>query len=284
MRQNTINLQVKQASKEDIIEAHAIPALGHKEAGKLAKAELECTLDRLESLSGDDWSQPTACTLWDVRDMAAHLAGACAGFASWQQFKRLYLQNPYIREAEMAIDGINRLEVEDRAGDPPEEIIAELREVGPRAIRTRQRLPWLLRSLPIPFGPPLGTVPVGYLTDLIYIRDMWMHRVDICFATGRSMTFTPGHDDRIVALVVRDLEKKLRGQLKKPLLLVLTGPAGGVYRFGQGEPAAEIRMDALQFNNLASERMTTQEAQAHVQIQGDRDLANGFLEQTEVPY
>ena len=49
------------------------------------------------SLSDEDWGKPTACTLWSVKDVLAHQAGASAGHASWHEFKRQYLQNPYRR-------------------------------------------------------------------------------------------------------------------------------------------------------------------------------------------
>ncbi len=186
-----------------------VAGLTHSEAGAMAAHELQRTLVLLDSLEGEDWEQPTACTLWNVRDMTSHLAGACAGFASFAEFRQQYLQNPYLRQAEMSIDGINQRQVEDRAGVAPDDLIAELRAVGPKATRTRQRLPGLLRALPVPFGPPLGTVPVSYLTDLIYTRDMWRHRLDICQATGREMEVTAGHDARVTALVVRDLARKL---------------------------------------------------------------------------
>ena len=100
-------------------EARSIRKLGHREAGYLATVELDRTLSLLETLSGDDWQQPTACTLWNVRQLTAHLSGACASHASWAEFKRVYIQNPYIKEAVIPIDGINRREVEDRADASP---------------------------------------------------------------------------------------------------------------------------------------------------------------------
>ena len=72
-----------------------IPKLTHREAGVMATQELERTLAVLESLDGDDWHQPTACTMWNVWNMVSHLAGACAGHASWAEFRRQTLQNPY---------------------------------------------------------------------------------------------------------------------------------------------------------------------------------------------
>jgi hypothetical protein len=53
------------------------------------------------------------------------------------------------------------------------------------------------KRLPLPL---LGMVPLGYLTDLISTRDMWMHRLDICRATGREMVLTSRHNGRITAL------------------------------------------------------------------------------------
>jgi len=267
-------------------EARHIPKLTHGEAGGLATAELERTLALLETLSTEDWPRPTACTLWKVQELVSHLAGACAGHASWAEFKRQYVQNPHLPEAAVKVDGINRRQVEDRAGATPTALITELREVGPKAIRTRQRLPWLLRIIPVPFGPPLGTVPIGYLTDLIYIRDMWMHRLDICRATGREMTLTAAHDGRIVALVMRDLGQMLHPELKERRIRVeLTGPAGGTFDFGRGSvPSATIQMDALDFNWLASGRMTADEAMSEVLTRGDTEQARWFLAHTEVPY
>lgn len=267
-------------------EAKGIPNLTHVEAGVLATAELDRTLALLESLSTEDWQRPTVCTLWNVRELAAHVAGACAGFASWAEFKRQYIQNPYMAQAAVKVDGVNRRQIEDRAGASPAALVAELRQVGPKAIRTRQGLPWLLRVLPVPFGPPLGTAPIGYLTDLIYIRDMWIHRLDLCRASGRDMVLAPAHDGRIVALVMRDLGRLLAAEITaSKIRLELTGPAGGIFDFGRGpDPVTTIRMDALDFNWLASGRMTPAEAISHVVTSGDADQARWFLDRAIVPY
>ena len=143
-----------------------------------------------------------------------------------------------------------------------------------------------MRAIPVPFGPPLGTAPIGYLTDVIYLRDMWMHRLDICRATGREMKLTPEHDGRIVALVMRDLGIKLQDQLGERWIRVeLTGPAGGTFDFGRNSlPSATIQMDALDFNWLASERITPDEAMANVTAFGDADDVKWFLSHSDAPY
>jgi uncharacterized protein (TIGR03083 family) len=274
------------AAQGNAVDAGRIPALSHAEARQLAHEELERFLALVERLQPEDWERQTACTQWTVRDMLAHVTGACAGYATWGQFRRQYVQNPYLKEEAVAVDGINRRQVEDREQCGPADLIAELRVVGPKAIATRQRLPWLLRIIPIPFGPPLGTAPISYLTDTIYIRDMWMHRLDICRATGRPFDQDAKHDGRIVALVMRDLATNLFKRGDSSLVYALAGPAGGSYHVGNGTPQATIHMDVLDFNWLASGRTTGTQALTAglVRIEGDREVGHIALTHTSVPY
>lgn len=274
-------------SQSVVQDASQIPALKHRDAAALATTELERFLALVSNLKEDDWHKPTYCTLWDVRHILAHQAGCYAGFASWAEFKHQMSGSSKPAPGQLQVDLLNSIQVGDRADKTPAELIAELREVGPKAIRTRQRLPFLLRAVPFPFGPPLGTVSIGYLTDMIYSRDTWMHRIDICRATGREMVMTPEHDGRLLALVVRDLAKALRPHLhNQSVIFELTGAAGGTYQIGKGGAAATIRMDMLDLNVLASGRITAQDAlaQGWITIAGDKTLAHRVLELTNVPY
>lgn len=266
-------------------QAHALPALTHAEAAVLAQTEYARLLAVLETLAGDDWQQPTYCTAWTVRDMVAHLAGACAGWSSWAEFRRQVIQNPFLKETNMTVDGVNKRQILDRAGRTPDELVAEFRQAAPKATRTRQRLPAPLRNLRIPFGPPLGTMPLHYLTDNIYTRDQWMHRYDLCAATDKPMVATPEHDGRIVALVVRDLAQMLDSKLEHPVQLVLTGVAGGVFHLGPtGEPVCTVTLDVYDFNLLASGRISPAAAESRMAATGDSARATAFLAQVTVPY
>src|SRR5919109_5153944 len=73
--------------------AHVAP-ISRAEARVLAEAELDRFLALVESLGPEDWAKPTACTLWNVRDILAHQAGAYAGYASWREFRRQLGQRP----------------------------------------------------------------------------------------------------------------------------------------------------------------------------------------------
>ena len=263
-----------------------IPKLTHTEAGQLALVELTRFIALLELLDAADWQRPTMCTAWNVRDILAHQAGAYASSASLAEFRRQVIGNPYIKEAAMSVDGINRRQLEDRSDRSPQALLNELRDVGPRAIANRQKLPGILRALPIPFGPPLGTAPLQYLMDDIYLRDTWMHRCDVCVAVGREMVLTPAHDGRITALIVRDLERILRPLVHGGgVVLELTGPAGGAWRLGQ-DAAVTITLDAIDFHILASDRATAVAllADGKIRLSGDADLARYVLEHVSVPY
>jgi uncharacterized protein (TIGR03083 family) len=183
------------------------------------------------------------------------------------------------------LDALNQIQVDDRSTATPADLLAELREVGPRAIATRKRLPVIVRAMRLPL-PLLGVVPLGYATDLIYTRDMWMHRLDICRATGREMVQTPQHDGRITALVVRDLARTLTPKLAgQAVVYELTGSSGGGFRLGaKASPTARITMDALDFHLQASGRLKADELSSHASWSGDEQMARLALDDTQVVY
>jgi hypothetical protein len=74
---------------------------------------------------------------------------------------------------------------------------------------------------------------IGYLLDIIYNRDLWMHRMDLARATGQPFQ-AGGRDRHIIEHAVRDLAQTWPAA---PVTLELTGPAGGTWLIGSGEPA-----------------------------------------------
>ena len=274
--------------RPDLAYAGAIQPLTHSEAIAIARLELDRFLALVTILSDDDWEKPTSCTLWNVRQILAHVTGAAASYARWSEFKRqnsLKVQRPYRMSGLSFLDSLNQIQVDDRASATPGALIDELRTVGPRAIATRERLPGLLRAIRVPL-PELGFVPIGYLTDLIYTRDMWMHRFDICRATGREMIQTSHHDGRITALVVRDLAGKLTPRLGgRAVAYELTGISGGCWSLGENvKSIARITMDVLDFHLLASGRMPADKLSSHTSVKGDEQLSRLALDTTQVPY
>ena len=121
--------------------------------------------------------------------------------------------------------GANEVQVRDRSGLDPARLTARWDRAVPRALKGRCRFPPFLRPVRIGFEAPLGKRPLGYLMDIVYTRDVWMHRIDICRATGRQPVLTAGHDGRLIADMVADWAATHH----HPFSLRLTGPAGGSY-------------------------------------------------------
>jgi uncharacterized protein (TIGR03083 family) len=143
---------------------------------------------------------------------------------------------------------MNELQVRERADCAPGQLREELAEAAPRAVRARARLPRMIRALPVPFGPLLGTEPLGYLYDFILTRDAWLHRIDVCRAVGHTSELTPDHDGRIVA----DVQAEWAELHRQPVELVLTGPAGDRWQRGTGGKRFEL--DAVEFCRTLSGR------------------------------
>jgi uncharacterized protein (TIGR03083 family) len=255
-----------------------IPQLSHREAGELSRTEYERLLAVLEKVEGDDWGRPTYCAAWNVRDMAAHLAGAVTASTSAAEFFRQYIRNG-------PLDRTNALQIAERAGKAPAEVVAEFRRSGLIAVANRQGLAWPLRKIRVPMDM-LGFASFEYLMDTIYPRDQWMHRYDICAATGQTMVTTAEHDGRIVALVLRDIAKKLKqGLAGRTVALRLLGTAGGDYLFGRpGTPGCALEMDVFDFNLRASGRIAAAAAAGRTSLSGDQATAEWFLDNMEVPY
>ena len=54
---------------------------------------------------------------------------------------------------------MNEFQIRERAHLSNDEVVAQLAEIGPRAVKGRWRTPPPARYIPMPFGPPIGWVP-----------------------------------------------------------------------------------------------------------------------------
>jgi uncharacterized protein (TIGR03083 family) len=224
-----------------------IQPLTHAEAMRLQARELELAVDLLTSLDEDDWAAPTDCPDWDVRRMYLHVLGACeAGARMRENVHQLRMARTRRRRVGGPLEAaLSAVQVQDREELGPAEIVAKLRDVAPKAVRGRRRLPGLLRNhvkLAID-GPVHEKWTLGYLVGTIYLRDLWMHRIDAARATGRPLALSAEHDGRIVADAVAEWARR-HG---RPFVLELEGPAGGTYVREPDSPDAEHHtLDAVE--------------------------------------
>lgn len=216
----------------------------------IAETENRRFAELARSLDPDDWSKPTDCPAWDVRALAAHVLGMMEFTCSVREFVHVIRAGGKAAGERPTIDGMTEVQVAERAGLTRAQVLDRLDSAAPRGARSRSRLPWPLRQLPMPqeVDGVKETWRLGYLFGIILTRDTWMHRIDVCRATGREPVLTADHDGEIVADVVAEWARR-HGL---PYELTLLGPAGGKFSAGQG--GQEIALDAVEFCRILSGR------------------------------
>src|SRR5688572_20989723 len=91
---------------------------------------------RLDALLADlddgDWSRPTDCSEWDVREVVAHLVGAAESNARVGELLRQARLGRKARPGEPGVDGMNAVQVAERADVAPAELRRDLDDAGRR--------------------------------------------------------------------------------------------------------------------------------------------------------
>lgn len=242
---NAINSAVR---ARDITRADRPTSRRHRDA------EIQAWHDLLASLDGTDWQRRTVCTEWDVADIAGHLCGQAEDvIRPWifplrdRRAKRVYPDVPLL-DAHMMV------QADDHRGTPPAELRSTFDRLWGKATRTISRNPGFLRGIKVKVEgmPGFESIGLGHIQDILLARDLWMHRDDVCQALGREFDAGPNAEE-LVAQVMLDLEDGPFWQ-GLPVVLILTGQGGGTYRFGEGEPVATVRTDAVGYMRTVSGR------------------------------
>lgn len=230
------------------IDVATIKPLTHDEAMRRQAHELGGTLALLRPLDDAAWTAATCCPGWDIRAMYQHVLGACeAGASIRENLRQLRWARAHRKLHGGPLEAaLSAVQIRDRAGLSPAQIIRRLTAIAPKTVRGRTRTPALVRDhakLTVD-GPVQETWHLGYLIDTIYLRDLWMHRTDAALALSRALQLRADHDGRIVADVVAEWARR-HGQ---PFLLELTGPAGGTYARRPDLPQTwHASLDAIEF-------------------------------------
>jgi uncharacterized protein (TIGR03083 family) len=146
-------------AEKTIIGIGPAAALGHREAMILAATEFDRMGAQLTALTPADWARPTACELWDVRGMAAHVLGMAEAQASFRQFAHDFRAAGKRTSGKM-IDEMSATQVRERAAMTPASIVSRLAAVAPKAVRARRRTPALARwAVRLKNDPPFDGTP-----------------------------------------------------------------------------------------------------------------------------
>lgn len=232
----------------------AIEPISHKEIGSLAESEYRRFADALAEIGGSDWSQPTDCSEWTVRDLAGHMVGAMRSAASVRETASQWreIKGRVRADGGNETDHMTAVQVDRTADLSTPELVAECQDLVGPATRGRVRTPAPVRKLvrfPVEVGPIAETWTVGYLIDTALTRDAFMHRIDLARAVGVDVDLDET-DGRVVADIVREWAAR-HGRAFE---LDLSGPAGGRFiHHAPGEPA-RLEMDAVEFCRILAGR------------------------------
>ena len=229
------------------------PAIERPTAMRLAKTEYQRVIEAVDALRPEDWTRPTDCTAWDVRQLVAHIVGQTNLFSTpFELARQMRATKTRQQPGQAEVDALTAFQVEERQHLAPQELRAELHRVAARGAKGRARVPGFIRRRRLPGAEVVNGAPetwsIGYVTDVIHTRDPWMHRLDLARATRRDPVLTADHDGVIVADVVTEWARRHT----KPYWLELTGPAGGRWSFGMG--GEETVIDAADFCRIISGR------------------------------
>lgn len=223
-----------------------IPRTHPLRARAVNAAEVRAVLAALGRLAPGDWSLGTACEGWTVRDLTSHVVG------QYEELARPWLLVGRAVRGRRRYPGLtplhahNQCQVDARRSVPPHVLVGLLTRFGPQAVRAVERMPVAVRrrmrlSPLFPESRELPEDSMDYLARVLLTRDTWMHRVDICDATGQELVLRE-HDKEVVGQVLLDLALRWSGP---PTYLDLSGPAGGRWGLGRGTPAVVVQADAV---------------------------------------
>lgn len=203
-------------------------------------------------VADDEWGLPTPCEGWSIRDMGGHVLGAMRSAAS---FRELTSQQREIkarakRTGENEVDVMTAVQIERTEELDPAALVREMQSLVEPAVKGRARMPGFMRraaKLDVVIGSIDEKWTLDYLLGCILTRDAWLHRVDLADSTGATL-----HLDENDRAIVGDVAVEWAKRHGQDVDLVLTGPAGGHLRVGEGGPRVEI--DAVEFCRVVSGR------------------------------
>jgi hypothetical protein len=159
------------------------------------------------------------------------------------------------------------VQVDARRGLSTDELISSLEKTYEGAASRRRKLGDLLGWIPAYSSYLGGWINVSYVTNAIFPRDIFMHRVDIAKATSRDLRL--GEPER---RLIEDIVRDWYARVKENVRLELTGPAGGTFLPDQ-EPTVTFTADAVEFTRMLFGRA----GREVLEITGDRATAERAL-------
>jgi uncharacterized protein (TIGR03083 family) len=249
----------------------------------------------LRGLSRADWDRPTACALWSVRDIAAHLLDDDLRRLSAQRDRQPLPAAEPIEDHASLVAFVNRLNGE---------WVAAARRLSPRIITDLLEVtgPWVVEL----FGSIDPAAPAHWAVSWAGeersahwfdvgrdYTERWLHQQQIRDAVGAPALTGAEWLHPVLDLFVRALPHGFRQVAREEgttLRLVITGPAGGEWTLGQESdgwrlfvgsapaPDATATLSDDTAWRLFSKGLDADAARQRVRIEGDQALGATVLD------
>ncbi len=240
----------------------------------------------VSSLTDEEWSRPSGCAGWSVRDLVAHMSS---------NYKETVDPSPPPAEpVQLPAERMMDLLVEPRKDWTNQQILAEYLDYCDKAVdvlASFQDEP--LASTVIPLAD-LGSYPMHQLADA-YAFDHYCHlRIDLLAPRGPIERAVPAADATRIGPAVRwmitgmpQMQQNLGASLSAPIVLVLTGPGGGewtiapsgsdiVVTAGASDTAvATVSSSGHDFVDWGTQRSNWR---GHCSVTGDESVVARFLD------
>ena len=248
----------------------------------------------LRGLAPDDWHRPTACALWSVKDIAAHLLDGHVRRLSFGRDGMNAAPDSPISSHSDLVGYLNRLNAQWTAA---------ARRISPQLLIdlldfTSEPVHAFFRSLD-PHGPAMFSVAwAGEDTSTNWFdigreyTERWLHQQQIREAVGAAGLTERRWLHPTLDIFLRALPFGYQGvnaRVGHSLRVQIEGPAGGVWTLVRGEggwalftgseprPAAAITLDQEVAWKLFSKGLDRQAARARIRIEGDPRLVEPVL-------
>lgn len=251
---------------------------------------LRIAVDEVKSvvttLTEEEWSRPSGCQGWSVRDLVAHMSS---------NYKETVDPSPAPAEPlDLPAERMMDLLVEPRKQWTNQQILDEYLAYCDQAVAvlgSMQEEP--LASTVIPLAD-LGSYPMNQLADA-YAFDHYCHlRIDLLAPEGPIERRIPTADAARLGPTIGwmitgmpQMQPNLGRSLTAPITLTLTGPGGGSWTISPAgndivvvagasiTAVAEVSSNGHSFVNWGTQRSHWSE---HCKVTGDQSVAAAFLD------
>jgi len=257
---------------------------------KEAVVALRLAVDEVKSvvstLTDEEWSRPSGCAGWSVRDLVAHMSS---------NYKETVDPSPPPAEpVQLPAERMMDLLVEPRKDWTNQQILAEYLDYCDKAVdvlASFQDEP--LASTVIPLAD-LGSYPMHQLADA-YAFDHYCHlRIDLLAPRGPIERSVPAADATRIGPAVRwmitgmpQMQQNLGTSLSAPIVLVLTGPSGGEWTIAPsgsdivvttGASAAAVATVSSSGHAFVDWGTQRSNWRGHCSVAGDESVVARFLD------